>query len=57
MENENLEQFITRTMAERKVKRQQERARLQAEWAEQDKEEEKFNKEFKRLIERKRRGE
>ena len=42
---ENLEEFISRTMAERK--------RLQAEWAEQDKEEAEFEKE----IERKLRGE
>jgi replication fork clamp-binding protein CrfC len=55
--NETLEQFITRTMEERKVKRQEERARLQAEWAEQDREQEEFNKEFERLIERKQRGE
>lgn len=54
---ETLEEFITRTTEERKVKRQEERTRLQAEWAEQDREEEEFNREFERLIERKRRGE
>lgn len=50
---ENLEEFISRTMAERKAKRQEERERLQAEWAEQDREEAEFEKE----IERKQRGE
>lgn len=54
---ETLEEFINRTMAERKATRQQERARLQAEWAEQDREDEEFNREFKILIERKQRGE
>jgi len=54
---ETLEEFITRTIEERKVKRQKERARLQAEWAKQDREEEEFNREFERLIGRKLRGE
>ena len=50
MENESLEQFINRTMEERKVKRQEERARLQAEWAEQDREEAEFEKEIERKV-------
>jgi hypothetical protein len=50
MENETLEQFINRTMEERKAKRQEERARLQAEWAEQDREEAEFEKEIGRKL-------
>jgi len=55
--NETLEQFINRTMEERKARRQQERLELEAKYKEEDKEHEELIRMINQEIERKIKGE